>query len=176
MRTYSIIIWLVSWNDEHKKFNEHPSFHIEANFLKNRKKNFLCNENSWDLLFQHYIYIYTHTHRRMYIMYCNVSYIYPVLHYIPVCTLSCSSCVWLFATLWAVAYQIPLSLEFSRQEYWSGLPRPRAETSVWLLHWQAGSLPLVPRLVLAYTWKLAPFDYFHPITSPPTSICSAFCI
>ena len=26
------------------------------------------------------------------------------------------------ATLWTVAHQAPLSLEFSRQEYWSGLP------------------------------------------------------
>ena len=30
----------------------------------------------------------------------------------------------LFATLWTVAYQAPLSMEFSRQEYWSGLPFP----------------------------------------------------
>ena len=28
----------------------------------------------------------------------------------------------LFATLWAVAHQAPLSMGFSRQEYWSGLP------------------------------------------------------
>ena len=27
-----------------------------------------------------------------------------------------------FATLWAVAHQSPLSMEFSRQEYWSGFP------------------------------------------------------
>ena len=27
-------------------------------------------------------------------------------------------------TPWAVAYQAPLSMEFSRQEYWSGLPFP----------------------------------------------------
>ena len=27
-------------------------------------------------------------------------------------------------TLWAVAHQAPLSMEFSRQEYWSGLPFP----------------------------------------------------
>ena len=26
-------------------------------------------------------------------------------------------CVWLFATPWTVAYQAPLSMEFSRQEY-----------------------------------------------------------
>ena len=30
----------------------------------------------------------------------------------------------LFATLWTVAYQAPLSMEFSRQEYWNGLPFP----------------------------------------------------
>ena len=30
----------------------------------------------------------------------------------------------LFATPWTVAYQAPLSVEFSRQEYWSGLPYP----------------------------------------------------
>ena len=28
------------------------------------------------------------------------------------------------ATLWTVAHQAPLSMEFSRQEYWSGLPFP----------------------------------------------------
>ena len=30
----------------------------------------------------------------------------------------------LFATPWAEAYQAPLSMGFSRQEYWSGLPLP----------------------------------------------------
>ena len=28
----------------------------------------------------------------------------------------------LFATPWTVAYQAPLSVGFSRQEYWSGVP------------------------------------------------------
>ena len=32
--------------------------------------------------------------------------------------------VWLFATLWTVAHQTPLSMRFSRQEYWSGFPCP----------------------------------------------------
>ena len=32
--------------------------------------------------------------------------------------------VWLFATPWTAAYQAPLSLGFSRQEYWSGVPLP----------------------------------------------------
>ena len=30
----------------------------------------------------------------------------------------------LFATPWTVAYRAPLSMEFSRQEYWRGLPFP----------------------------------------------------
>ena len=34
------------------------------------------------------------------------------------------TCVWLFATLWTLAHQAPLSKGFSRQEYWSGLPCP----------------------------------------------------
>jgi len=32
--------------------------------------------------------------------------------------------VWLFATLWTVACQAPLSMGLSRQEYWSGLSCP----------------------------------------------------
>ena len=43
--------------------------------------------------------------------------------------------VWLFVTPWTVAYEIPSSMGFSRQEYWSGLsfpspgdlPNPRIE-------------------------------------------------
>ena len=40
------------------------------------------------------------------------------------CVLSRFSCVLLFATLWTVACQAPLSIGFSMQEYWSGLPFP----------------------------------------------------
>ena len=32
--------------------------------------------------------------------------------------------VQLFATPWTVAYEAPLSMEFSRQDCWSGLPFP----------------------------------------------------
>ena len=35
------------------------------------------------------------------------------------CSVVCDS-----ATPWAVARQAPLSVEFSRQQYWSGLPFP----------------------------------------------------
>ena len=41
-----------------------------------------------------------------------------------VCLLSHFSYVQLFVTLWIVACQDLLSMEFSRQEYWSGLPFP----------------------------------------------------
>ena len=41
-----------------------------------------------------------------------------------ICMLSCFSRVQLFAMLWSVACQAPLSMGFSRQEYWSGLPCP----------------------------------------------------
>ena len=56
----------------------------------------------------------------------------------------------LFATLWTVAHQAPLSMGFSRQEYWSGLPfpppgglsEPRIEPTL-ASALQADSLPLV---------------------------------
>ena len=38
--------------------------------------------------------------------------------------LSRFSCVRLFVTSWTVSHQTPLSMGFSRQEYWSGLPCP----------------------------------------------------
>ena len=33
----------------------------------------------------------------------------------------------LFATSWTVAHEAPLSMGFSRQEYWSGLPFPSGD-------------------------------------------------
>ena len=57
-------------------------------------------------------------------------------------------------TLWTIAHQAPLSMRFSRQEYWSGLHALHQGIFLtqgldlgWvscLLHWQAGSLPPVP--------------------------------
>ena len=70
-----------------------------------------------------------------------------------VCVLSCFSRVWLFVTLWTVTCQVPLSMGFSMQESWSGLPcpppgdlpNPGTEPHLLcLLHWQVGSLPLAP--------------------------------
>jgi len=39
-----------------------------------------------------------------------------------VCAWICFSRVWLFVTLWTIVRQAPLSMGFSRQEYWRGLP------------------------------------------------------
>ena len=41
-----------------------------------------------------------------------------------VCMLSCFSRILLLVTLWTVACQAPLSMGFSKQEYWNGLPFP----------------------------------------------------
>ena len=46
------------------------------------------------------------------------------LYCMSVCMLSHFSRVWLSVTLWTTAHQAPLSMRLSRQEYWSGLPRP----------------------------------------------------
>ena len=68
------------------------------------------------------------------------------------CVPGCFSCVILFAVPWTVACQSPLSMAFSRQEYWSGmpfpspgdLPHPRIKPVLFLhlLHWQEDPLPL----------------------------------
>ena len=61
--------------------------------------------------------------------------------------------IWLFATLWTIAHQVPLSIGFSKQEYWSGLPCPPPRDlpapgsnliSYIYLYWQVGSLLLGP--------------------------------
>ena len=71
------------------------------------------------------------------------------------CVPSRFSHVQLFATPWTVAGQAPLSMGFSRQEYWREVgchvflqrifPTQGSNLSLLrLMHWQAGSLPLVP--------------------------------
>ena len=68
-----------------------------------------------------------------------------------VCVYSVTSHIGLFATSWTVAHQAPLSMGFSNQEYWSGLPsllqgsawsRDQTHISCLSLYWQVDSLPL----------------------------------
>ena len=60
------------------------------------------------------------------------------------------SCDQLFVILWTVAHQAPLSMGFSRQEYWRGLPFPSPEDLPNTMiepgcpTVQAGSLPSEP--------------------------------
>ena len=91
------------------------------------------------------------------------------------CVLSHYSHIQLFATLWTVVCKAPLSMVFSRQEYWSGLPcllQDIFPSQGWnphllsFLHWQAGSLSLVPPG--KPTMRLSPLknltqeqDFFH---------------
>ena len=70
------------------------------------------------------------------------------------CVLSDFSHIQLCATIWTTALQAPLSMRFSRQEYWTGLlcpppedpldPGIEPESLTSNLHRQVGSLPLVP--------------------------------
>ena len=78
---------------------------------------------------------------------CEALFIYMLL----LLLLSCFSRVRLFVTPWTVACQAPLSMGFSRQEYWSGwsflspgdLPDPGIEPRSSTL--QADSLPAEPQ-------------------------------
>ena len=49
------------------------------------------------------------------------------------------SCVWLFATPWTAAYQAPLPMGLSGQEYWSGLPLPSPQEASPALQFQSTS-------------------------------------
>ena len=70
------------------------------------------------------------------------------------CMLSHFSYVQLFVTPWTVVRLAPLSMGFSRQEYWSGLPHPfpgdlpdpgiEPMSFMSPAGWQVGSLPLAP--------------------------------
>ena len=61
------------------------------------------------------------------------------------CAKSFQTCLTL-AIPWTVALQAPLSIGSSRQDYQRGLPCPPPGDlpNLRLLHWQTGSLPLVP--------------------------------
>ena len=77
------------------------------------------------------------------------------------------SCIRIFVTPWTVAYQAPLSMGFSREEYWSGLPRPspgdlpnpRIETQVsctsgrFFIIWATREVPLLLSGGSAGSWN-----------------------
>ena len=79
-----------------------------------------------------------------------------------VCVRACMlSYAQLFVTPWTVAHQASLSMEFSREEYWCGLPFPTPGIFLTqglnphllcLLHWEAGSLPLTLPGKSPFSW------------------------
>ena len=81
------------------------------------------------------------------------------------------SCVWLFATPWIVACQAPLSMEFSRQGYWSGLlfPTPRDLPDPGI---RPASSPPAGR-VLPLSHQASPVKYFNwfIFINLPSSAC-----
>ena len=79
---------------------------------------------------------------------------------IPVSIRRCSACVlshfsrvWVFTTLWSVVHRAPLSMRFSRQEYWRGLPHPTPGNLP-----DQGSNPWLPCLLrcrwILYHWAI----------------------
>ena len=70
--------------------------------------------------------------------------------------------VQLFATPWMVAHQVPLTVEFSRQEYGSGLPfpspgdLPKTGIKPQSRALQVDSLPSEPQMSLALKCSLCP--------------------
>ena len=78
--------------------------------------------------------------------------------------LSCFNHVRFFAITWTIACQAPLSMGFSRQEYWSeklfpspgDLSNPGTEPMSPLSpHWQVDPLPLAPPGKPIYTYSFA---------------------
>ena len=63
-------------------------------------------------------------------LWCNVSFRCTAQRFSFICVYKVNvkvkslSCVWLFVTPWTEDRQAPLSMGFSREEYWSGLPFP----------------------------------------------------
>ena len=92
--------------------------------------------------------------------------------------LSRFNCVRLFDP-WTVIYQAPLSMGFSRQEYWSGcyallqgifLTQGSNPPLFCLLHWQAGSLPLAAAAAAAAKSLQSCPTLWDPVdASPPGS-------
>ena len=110
------------------------------------------------------------------------------------CMYQLLSCVRLFVTPWTVARQAPLSMGFSRQEYWSGLPYPspedlpNARTEPWSPALQEDSLQfglqgslsswllmkvMVRKVILPsrHQFSWLPLDHSHwTLTKPCTSV------
>ena len=94
-------------------------------FVKKSDKEFLILWTDFFLLNRLHAYYFSHIHL------CgdyswslssarNLWYVNVLIYKVP----NCFSHVQLFATLWTLAHQAPLSMGYSRSEYWNALPLP----------------------------------------------------
>ena len=136
-----------------------PSFHMEffLSFLNFTVKTFIYTEKYIEMIVQS-ISIYTLYLDSSVVSFGYTYFVFPLQTH--VCVLSHISYVWLFANLWTVACEAPLSMGFSRQEHWcklsfsppGDLPDPGVKLHfLCFLNWQVSSLPLVLSGKLLYT-------------------------
>ena len=79
--------------------------------------------------------------------------------YLPsLCVFSRFRCVRIFATPWIINCQVPLSMRFSRQEYWSGLLRPHPGDLPNTGTEPVSSALQVDSLLLSHCGKFRPVD------------------
>ena len=72
--------------------------------------------------------------------------------------------VWLLATPWSAAHQAPMSLGFSRQEYWSGVPLPSPNSFLLAIYFTHGTHSSVYTSILISNSS-------HPPLPTPVSTC-----
>ena len=75
-----------------------------------------------NIFFSHDYFSYTNILILLFLSTSSIDSIDYKLGFSSSCMLSLFSPVWLFMTLWTIANQVPLSVGFPRQDYWSGLP------------------------------------------------------
>ena len=89
--------------------------------------------------------------------------------------------VWLFVILWTIVHQAPLSIGFSRQELWSGLPCPlqgiflTQESDLHLLHCRQILYP-IPMFKQGWKSDILMNTVIQGCTAPPTTdfICAGW--
>ena len=115
MLVNNLTIFYKSKKTVHKiTFEEKDLVLRDLGFLLSILQPYLCFK--YFIKSMNHLYLLNKINRFRQCSFMNVMHAY-------VCVQSLSH-VQLFATLWTVACQAPLSMGFSRQQYWSGLPSP----------------------------------------------------
>ena len=75
------------------------------------------------------------------------------------------SCVQILATPWTAAYQAPLSMGFSKQEYWSGVPLPPPQLKLMVIklhsYWVIANTLFQQHKRRLYTWTSPDGQYWN---------------